>query len=232
MKITHLPFNGNFKVTYIFGQYDPNLNLTRDKKHHGIDMVGLDSSDVFATCVGRVVMASFDEQGYGNLVKIEEYNTNRVHFYAHLASINVVVGQSVTYTTKLGVMGDTGNVTGRHTHYEIRENNIVINPTSYMNIPNSYGVYNSNDYIIETESNTLYKVIATHGMNVRYGPGTNYNIKPFSELTKSAQKQGGYVLGIVFTALEIKDSEEKNTKLWARTPSGWVCIDPQFCQKI
>ena len=75
-----------------------------------------------------------------------------------------------------------------------------------------------------------YKV-DTAVLNVRKGPGTNYDKVKFSEMTASAKSQikklfgaekDGYVKGVEFTVLEIKG-------VWGRTPSGWVCLD--YCRK-
>ena len=65
-----------------------------------------------------------------------------------------------------------------------------------------------------------YQVTATR-LNVRKGPGVQYPIKSVSELSPSAQAQGGYCNGVVFTALETQNLPGES---WARTPSGWVCL--------
>ncbi len=79
--------------------------------------------------------------------------------------------------------------------------------------------------------NANYEVTAAV-LNVRSGPSIAYGKKKFAQLTASAQAQvlklakykaNGYVKGLVFTALEIKNG-------WARTPSGWVCLD--YCKKV
>lgn len=163
MKYTRLPFNGRFKITYTYGDYNPKLNPTSDGKHHGLDMVGLDSKDVYSTCKGKVTFAGWNSQGYGNLVMIKEHNSNRVHYYAHLKNVNVSYGQEVTYTTKIGVMGATGNVTGPHTHYEIRDNGVVINPCDYTGLPNQLGEYNSDAYIREEVEEVKEEVKANNG---------------------------------------------------------------------
>lgn len=66
-----------------------------------------------------------------------------------------------------------------------------------------------------------YKITAS-SLNVRTGPSTEYAKKSFNELTINAQQQGGYSRGVVFTALEIVNG---TTEAWARTPSGWVCLE-------
>jgi len=222
MKITHLPFDGDFKVTWAYGK-TASFAGTSDRIHHGIDLVGITNKNVYATCEGVVIAATFDKTGFGNYVKVVADATGLAHYYAHLESIAVVVNQRVTYTTKLGVMGATGNVTGPHTHYEIRQNSVAINPTPYMRIPNVEGSYNSNNYLIDLNppksAYTIgrYKVNTTDGVNVRTGAGTNFRIKNRNEITKP------YINGTIFDVLEVKGD-------WGRSPSGWICLDN--CKRV
>lgn len=62
--------------------------------------------------------------GFGNYIRIKStYNGKTVYAtYAHLSSVNVSVGETVTYDTILGVMGTTGVSTGRHLHLELSYN--------------------------------------------------------------------------------------------------------------
>lgn len=82
------------------------------------------------TMDGKVVHAGWNDQGYGNLVIVENgaYRT----YYAHLSSIPVSIGDEVTAGTTIGLSGNTGNSTGPHLHYEIRKNKIAIDPTTSM----------------------------------------------------------------------------------------------------
>lgn len=75
-----------------------------------------------------------------------------------------------------------------------------------------------------------YKVTKANVLNVRKAPDVLSEKVLFEEMTENArrkilklsgQKMNGYVRGLVFTAFEIKDN-------WARTPSGWVCLD--YCE--
>jgi murein DD-endopeptidase MepM/ murein hydrolase activator NlpD len=84
---------------------------------------------VKATLDGRVVYAGWNDQGYGNLVIIEN-GPYRVYF-AHLSKIPVKVGEKVTAGTIIGYSGNTGNSTGPHLHYEVRKNGYAIDPTSF-----------------------------------------------------------------------------------------------------
>lgn len=86
---------------------------------------------VQSTMSGKVVYAGWNNEGYGNLVIVENgaYRT----YYAHLSSIPVKVGQSIDEGEIIGLSGNTGNSTGPHLHYEIRKNGVAIDPTATMN---------------------------------------------------------------------------------------------------
>lgn len=87
-------------------------------------------TNVKSTMDGNVVYAGWNDQGYGNLVIVENgaYRT----YYAHLSSIPVSVGDQVTSGTTIGLSGNTGNSTGPHLHYEVRRNKVTIDPTASM----------------------------------------------------------------------------------------------------
>ena len=57
--------------------------------------------------------------GYGNHIDIEHPNGTMTR-YGHLTRSDVVVGQSVTQGEEIGLLGSTGNSTGPHLHFEIR----------------------------------------------------------------------------------------------------------------
>jgi len=96
--------------------------------HNGLDFGVVVGTPVETTMDGKVIYAGWNDQGYGNLVIVEngEYRT----YYAHLSSIPVSVGEAVTAGSTIGLSGNTGNSTGPHLHYEIRRNKIPIDPTS------------------------------------------------------------------------------------------------------
>jgi murein DD-endopeptidase MepM/ murein hydrolase activator NlpD len=96
--------------------------------HNGLDFGVVVGTPVDATMDGKVVYAGWNDQGYGNLVIVE--NGSYQTYYAHLSSIPVSVGDAVTAGATIGLSGNTGNSTGPHLHYEIRENNVPIDPIS------------------------------------------------------------------------------------------------------
>lgn len=157
---TNLPLTGKFEITAVFKQKNSNLWKTLGY-HTGIDFIG--SDDIYATCDGVVDSISYSG-AYGNYIIIKEDGADRYHYFCHLKSVKVPKGRKVNRTTRIGIMGRTGNVTGKHLHYEIRKQkgNLVesnlINPADYCGIPNETGDYNSKDYQIKEDPVIRYEV--------------------------------------------------------------------------
>lgn len=107
------PFKGRFTVTCPFGR----KGSWQCGWHIGVDIVGEDKQ-VLAIADGIVIGINDHGKAYGNHVLIR-HDDNMVSLYAHLASVNVIVGQKVKMGTKIGVMGSTGNATGAHLHLEL-----------------------------------------------------------------------------------------------------------------
>jgi murein DD-endopeptidase MepM/ murein hydrolase activator NlpD len=115
--------------------------------HHGIDIGHNIGQPVRAAGNGTVIFASSADVpyfqntfSYGNVVVIEhEFGWNNQPLwtlYAHLATVLVQTGQVIEAGTPIGVMGESGNVTGPHVHFEIRlgENSYgsAYNPVLWM----------------------------------------------------------------------------------------------------
>ncbi len=96
--------------------------------HNGLDFGIPVGTPIKATMDGKVIQSGWNEQGYGNLVIVENgaYRT----YFAHLSSLPVAVGDTVTAGMTVGISGNTGHSTGPHLHYEIRKNNVPIDPTA------------------------------------------------------------------------------------------------------
>ena len=146
--MTNLPFNGIFRCTCVYrkkGNWAAGF-------HTGIDLVG-NNKTVYSVSDGKVIMAKAYGD-YGNAVKVRDEN-GKIFLYAHLKSISVKVGQSVSRVTKIGIMGSTGNSTGPHLHIEMRTSadkyGDVEDIANYMGIPNALGTYNSINYPINND---------------------------------------------------------------------------------
>lgn len=95
--------------------------------HHGIDIVAPKGTAIISTCDGTVIATKKSKFGYGNRVTISHSNLYKTH-YAHLNNIDVKIGQKIKHGDKIGTLGSTGISTGSHLHYEIRYNDVPIDP--------------------------------------------------------------------------------------------------------
>ena len=56
------------------------------------------------------------------------HGSGNTTLYGHMSSRKVSVGQQVKQGDVLGITGSTGRSTGPHLHFEIKENDTIINP--------------------------------------------------------------------------------------------------------
>jgi murein DD-endopeptidase MepM/ murein hydrolase activator NlpD len=113
------PFAGSINQSYWGG-------------HPAIDIGGWAGAPVKAADGGYVAVATGGwNGGYGNHVIIDHGNGFST-LYAHLNSIFVKPGESVSRGQQVGSVGVTGNSTGPHLHFEIRYQGAPRNPSSYL----------------------------------------------------------------------------------------------------
>ncbi|KMS76156.1 peptidase [Streptomyces viridochromogenes] len=86
--------------------------------HTGVDFAAATGTPLKAVGAGTVVSAGWGG-AYGNQVVIQLADGYYAQ-YAHLSSLSVSSGQTVTAGQQIGLSGATGNVTGPHLHFEIR----------------------------------------------------------------------------------------------------------------
>ncbi len=69
--------------------------------------------------------------GYGREIIVDHGHGVRT-VYGHLSGMLVLAGQSVVRGQIIGFVGQTGRSTGPHLHYEVRINNVPVNPHKYL----------------------------------------------------------------------------------------------------
>jgi len=114
------PFADNWipHVTSHFGYRFHPITLTREM-HTGLDIAKTEGTPILSGAPGVVVFAG-DMGGYGNTVIIEYIDEERGVgvriLYAHMADIDVAVGDVLEVGTTIGTVGSTGVSTGPHLH--------------------------------------------------------------------------------------------------------------------
>lgn len=88
---------------------------------NAVDLAAPAGTPIYAAAAGTVIVSKLGgyNGGYGNYVVIDHGNGTQT-LYAHFSSISVSVGQSVSKGEKLGGVGETGDATGNHLHFEVR----------------------------------------------------------------------------------------------------------------
>lgn len=97
-----------------------------DRYHNGADFATPPGSPVFAAAPGRVVLADLLNIR-GNSVLID-HGWGIYTLYAHLNTINVRLGDTVTMGHVIGTSGSTGRVTGPHLHWEVWVAGVPVDP--------------------------------------------------------------------------------------------------------
>lgn len=98
--------------------------------HSGLDIGATPGTPVHVTADGVVSFAGYDE-GYGKLVSVD-HGYGVVTRYAHNSQIHVQIGQRIKRGDIISSTGNTGRSTGPHLHYEVRINEIPVDPINYI----------------------------------------------------------------------------------------------------
>ncbi len=102
----------------------------KDRFHPGIDIASAIGTPILATASGEVVFAGEDST-YGLMI-ILEHDDSVSTVYGHGSELLVEKGQDVLVGGRIALSGNTGVSSAPHLHYEIRENNIPVNPLKYI----------------------------------------------------------------------------------------------------
>jgi len=87
--------------------------------HTGVDLSARKGDNVYAAGGGTVAYAGWSDGGYGNVVVLAHGGSFSI--YGHLSSVNVRCGGQVGAGQVVGFVGSTGNSSGEHLHFEVRD---------------------------------------------------------------------------------------------------------------
>lgn len=111
----------NYQITSRFGERE-NPFLSNDVSiHYGLDIssTGIEGVNIHSLLPGKVVESAFEDDGYGNYVKIKHENGLET-LYAHMIKRpEVNVGDYIEAGAIIGNVGNTGSSTGPHLHLEV-----------------------------------------------------------------------------------------------------------------
>ncbi|MEH7382019.1 M23 family metallopeptidase [Bacillus sp. JJ1533] len=127
-----VPSRGSGQLAWptVGGYISSHVGYRWGRLHKGLDIARPSNHAIKAADNGTVVEAGYDGS-FGNKIVIN-HNNGMKTIYAHLSSIHVSVGQTVTKGQQIGVMGSTGHSTGTHLHFELYINGVLKNPIDYL----------------------------------------------------------------------------------------------------
>ncbi|GAB4512838.1 MAG: hypothetical protein Kow0047_24310 [Anaerolineae bacterium] len=100
-------------------------------EHRAIDIATEFGATVVAADTGTVIKAGWNDQGLGYRVVID-HHIDYVTVYAHLSAVLVHEGEVVKKGQPIGVVGSSGNSTGPHLHFAIRDYGIAVDPLALL----------------------------------------------------------------------------------------------------
>lgn len=103
----------------------------KNRRHAGVDIRGSSGQPILAARAGTVVRAG-ESRGYGKMVVLDHGEGVRT-LYAHADRLLVEVGERVETGVPIAEVGSTGNATAEHCHFELRVDDVPVDPLPYLN---------------------------------------------------------------------------------------------------
>jgi len=123
-----MPTRGIYNINGFGFRQDPITGKLR--MHNGIDIINKTGTPIFSPAAGVVSFTGI-RSGYGKYIIIDNGYGISTGF-GHLSSILVEEGDRVKRGKKIALMGNTGRSVGSHLHYEVRINDVPINPILFI----------------------------------------------------------------------------------------------------
>jgi murein DD-endopeptidase MepM/ murein hydrolase activator NlpD len=98
--------------------------------HSGIDISANTGIPIKAAMAGRIISAGYNDV-FGNFVVISHHSNYRT-LYGHMSVIRVETGAYVRSGQTIGDVGNTGQSTGSHLHFQVYKNGLTVNPLLLM----------------------------------------------------------------------------------------------------
>ena len=116
------PLPGHTYISCHFGEVDAFGNTG----HRGTDIPAPEGTPILAAHSGTVLVSGWNDS-YGNQVLLDN-GAGLSTRYAHMTQTAVTAGEAVTAGQVIGYVGNTGDSTGFHLHFEVMQNGVRVNP--------------------------------------------------------------------------------------------------------
>lgn len=116
-----IPIKGDYAISQRFSE-----------KHPALDFAAAIGTEVVAVAAGEILSVYYDEI-YGNVIMIDHFNEYAT-LYAHLATTFFEGKNTVEKGETIALVGNTGNSSAPHLHYEIMFEGNNVNPEDYIDV--------------------------------------------------------------------------------------------------
>ena len=124
--------DGNLSFVWpLRGRLTAYYGLRNGRRHEGIDLAAKPGTLIRASEAGRVIYSGNGLGAYGNVV-IVRHGKHYASVYAHNRKNRVRKGSFVDKGEVVAEVGETGNATGPHLHFEIRRDEHARDPLDYL----------------------------------------------------------------------------------------------------
>ena len=108
------------------------ISQNYDTLHQAVDLATNKENTIVAAAAG-VVIARYDDINLGNVILIDHLNSYKT-LYAHIHEFKVNLKEFAEKGQEIATIGNTGNSTHYHLHFQIYFQNEPIDPNTMMNI--------------------------------------------------------------------------------------------------
>ena len=120
------PLPGHTYISCHFGEVDAFGNAG----HRGADIPAPEGTPILAAHSGTVLVSGWNDS-YGNQVLLDN-GAGLSTRYAHMTQAAVTAGEAVTAGQVIGYVGNTGDSTGFHLHFELMQGGVRVDPLSLV----------------------------------------------------------------------------------------------------
>ena len=103
-----------------------------EKFHNGVDLAA-PYGDPIGSFADGVVDYIGESPSYGQYIQVK-HDGGVTSFYAHCSRLLAQPGQQVKAGETIAEVGDTGEVTGAHLHFELRVDGVLVDPLDYITV--------------------------------------------------------------------------------------------------
>ena len=121
----------NSEETSVFG-VQRLYNNKKESRHMGWDLDGVTGDPVLSAQRGKVILN--EDRYYSGQTLVIHHGNGLVTLYFHLSKTQVAEGEMVEAGQQIGLMGESGRVTGPHLHFAAKLHNVYFDPKSLVSL--------------------------------------------------------------------------------------------------